>query len=58
MRHVKPDHPVQPTAAGEWASPRPYEAPRVEKLGSLRDLLAAKSGPALDPGGHFPEAKN
>lgn len=28
---------------------RPYEPPRVEKLGSLRDLLAVKTGPGVDP---------
>lgn len=28
---------------------RAYEPPRVERLGSLRDLLAAKSGSGIDP---------
>ncbi len=31
------------------APARAYEPPRVVKLGSLRDLLAAKSGPGVDP---------
>jgi hypothetical protein len=35
---------------------RPYEPPRIEKLGSLRDLLAAKSVAGVDgpfnPGKH------
>jgi hypothetical protein len=43
------------TAAAEPA--RAYEPPRVEKLGSLRDLLAAKTGPGIDPSPVHPFAK-
>lgn len=34
-----------------------YEPPRVEKLGSLRDLLAVKTGPGADPSPIIPFAK-
>ncbi len=40
--------PLPPDAVAS-ASARAYEPPRVEKLGSLRDLLAAKTGPGVDP---------
>lgn len=43
----------KPLDAGTPASTRAYEPPRVEKLGSLRDLLAAKSGLGNDPSPRF-----
>jgi len=46
------DHP-----AGEASPARAYEPPRVEQLGSLRDLLAAKSGPGVDPSPVHPDSK-
>jgi len=47
----------QPAGAAATEPARDYEPPRVEKLGSLRDLLAAKSGPGLDPSPVHPWAK-
>lgn len=44
------------TTRHEPPEPR-YEPPTVERLGSLRDLLAVKSGPGLDPSPIFPQAK-
>ncbi len=46
-----------PPAADAPAPARAYEPPRVEKLGSLRDLLARKSGPGIDPSPIMPWAK-
>ena len=43
--------------AGAPAPIRAYEPPRVEKLGSLRDLLAVKTGPAMDPSPIHPGPK-
>lgn len=43
----------KPLDAGTPASTRAYEPPRIEKLGSLRDLLAAKSGLGNDPSPRF-----
>jgi len=50
------DRKTEPDAAVAIAPARAYEPPRIEKLGSLRDLLAVKSisgvdGP-MNPGKH------
>ncbi|HEY6105253.1 MAG TPA: hypothetical protein VIV59_04675 [Anaeromyxobacteraceae bacterium] len=47
----------RPAGAAAAEPARDYEPPRVEKLGSLRDLLAAKTGPGLDPSPVHPWAK-
>lgn len=47
------DEPRRPPGADAPESARAYEPPRVERLGSLRDLLAAKSGLGNDPSPRF-----
>ena len=47
----------RPQGAGAPGGDAPYEPPRVERLGSLRDLLAVKTGPGTDPSPILPFAK-
>jgi len=58
MNEIKGNQPGQPASTGEPSAPRAYQPPRVEKLGSLRDLLAAKSGVNVDNSPVHPDAKN
>lgn len=58
MNEIEANQPGQPTSTGEPSSARAYQPPRVEKLGSLRDLLAAKSGVNVDNSPVHPDAKN
>ena len=58
MSEPRGNQPGQTANTGEPSPARAYEPPRVEKLGSLRDLLAAKSGSNVDNSPVHPEAKN